>query len=355
MTKNILLIDDEQSVRELVKIYLQKAGYKVLEAEDGTESFDILDSISKDIGIVICDINMPKVSGIQVLEYITQKHKTIPVVMLTAITDTDMVVKAMQKGAFDFIPKPFDRGKLIFSIEKAFERKKLLEENLRLEIENEEYKKKLEEKVTEKTKELYQKNLELEHLHSELKIAYRSSIKVLAESIEAKDAYTRGHCTRVRDYSIKIAQKLNFDKEQLEILEYGALLHDVGKIGINENILNKPGSLTPEEFEQVKQHTIIGVNILKEVDFFKPILPIIRSHHEFHNGEGYPDKIKGEEIPLMARIVHIADAFDAMSTDRPYHKGMDIKEAINELKKFKGSQFDPKLVDIFIDCLDKDE
>ncbi len=174
------------------------------------------------------------------------------------------------------------------------------------------------------------------------------TVKILAETIEAKDPYTRGHCNRVRILSLSLAHHCGMGKEEIEILEYGALLHDIGKIGIKENLLKKTDLLTDEEMQNFQLHTVIGENILKNVPFFIPCLRIIRNHHEWYNGNGYPDNFRGEEIDLSARIVSISDAFDAMTSTRPYHKALPIEYALSELIRGKRVQFDPDLVDIFI-------
>lgn len=175
------------------------------------------------------------------------------------------------------------------------------------------------------------------------------TVIILSQTIEAKDPYTRGHCLRVMNFSKAIGKILKFDKERLKFLKLGAVLHDIGKIGIAGAILNKHSNLTIKEFTEIKKHPEIGANILKTVDFFNPIIPIIRHHHEFFNGKGYPDGLKGEGIPLEARILGVVDAYDAMTSDRPYRKAFNTDKALRILKKISGTQLDPKIVDIFIE------
>ena len=174
------------------------------------------------------------------------------------------------------------------------------------------------------------------------------TVRLLAETIEAKDPYTRGHCNRVRLLSSSLALYSGMDKDKIEILEYGALLHDIGKIGIKENLLNKSNELSNKEMEDFQLHTVIGEDILKRVEFFRPCLKIIRNHHEWYNGSGYPDNTRGEQIDQSARIVSISDAFDAMTSNRPYRKALPLDYALSELYKGRGTQFDPWLVEIFI-------
>ena len=185
--------------------------------------------------------------------------------------------------------------------------------------------------------------------YPKLQVTNLDTVKILAETIEAKDPYTIGHCNRVRILSLSLAQQCGMCKEQINILEYGALLHDIGKIGIKENLLNKTDLLTNREIQNFQLHTVIGENILKNVEFFIPCLKIIRNHHEWYNGDGYPDSFRGEEIDQSARIVSISDAFDAMTSTRPYRKALPIEYALSELIRGRGIQFDPGLVDIFIE------
>ncbi|MBN1898275.1 MAG: HD-GYP domain-containing protein [Spirochaetes bacterium] len=197
-------------------------------------------------------------------------------------------------------------------------------------------------------KELEQKEKLLKEKFQILHKANIDSVIVLSQTIEAKDPYTRGHCLRVREFAKALGQEFGFDKERLLLLELGALLHDIGKIGIPGAILNKNGKLTKEEFDEIKKHPDIGANILKQVEFFKPIIPMIRHHHEFYNGKGYPAGLDDNKIPLEARIMAVGDAFDAMTSDRPYRKAFSISKALSIVKEVSGSQLDPEIVKIFI-------
>ncbi|MFP4522266.1 MAG: HD-GYP domain-containing protein, partial [Fibrobacterota bacterium] len=173
-------------------------------------------------------------------------------------------------------------------------------------------------------------------------------------AVEVKDLYTRGHSENVMAYSVKIANALGLDEQLLETIKYGGLLHDIGKIGIGENILNKPGRLTEEEFEVIKFHPALGANIIQDVPYFRDIVPLVMHHHEFFDGRGYPDGLSGTEIPYGARILSVADAFEAMTSDRPYRKSLDINLAKNILIENKGTQFDPDIVDVFVKIIDLD-
>ncbi len=342
MDYRVLLIDDDPIIRKVVGLTLEKAGFVLQTASDGTEGIDILERGDFSPDCVILDIRMPKISGIEVLSRIRKKFPLIPVIMLTALTDIEIAIDTMRRGAFDYILKPVRKVQLIETVKKAIRYREIQLENERLVKENLEYQRSLERKVEERTRELLM-------AYKKLKEANLETVKVLAETIEAKDPYTRGHCNRVRILSSEMASVIGLSKDRIESIEYGALLHDIGKIGIPENLLHKNGPLTPEEAEKFHQHTIIGDNIIKDVDFFKSCRKIIRGHHEWYNGKGYPDGLSGNQIDISARIVAIADSFDAMTSTRPYRTARSLDFALEELVKGKGSQFDPDLIDIFID------
>jgi putative two-component system response regulator len=243
-------------------------------------------------------------------------------------------VEAMRLGAYDFIIKPADLDLVTLSVKKALEKK-------RLEEEVEAYHNHLERLVEERTGKLQQ-------AYRILKKAHLDSVKILAEAIDAKDPYTRGHSDRVKRMSLKIAYQLGFAEDRLESLEYGALLHDIGKIGIRDEVLQKPGVLSPEEYQHIQEHPLIGVKIVEGIDFFKDMIPVIRHHHEHFDGSGYPDGLAGEAIPLEARIIFVPDAFDAMSTLRPHRGAMPLEDVLMELDKAKSKQFDPQVLEIFL-------
>ncbi|MFP4498306.1 MAG: HD domain-containing phosphohydrolase [Vulcanimicrobiota bacterium] len=197
--------------------------------------------------------------------------------------------------------------------------------------------------------------IENARLHQNLRRLFVSSIRALANAIEARDVYTRGHSERVTSYSVKIAERMNLTREEIENIRYAALLHDIGKINIQEHILNKPGKLDKEEFDFMKQHPVFGARILEPVEEFKKILPYVYHHHEKYDRSGYPGNLGGEEIPLPARILAVADSFDAMTSDRPYRKAMTLERALTELKDNMGTQFDPKVVSVFLDLINSEE
>jgi len=342
MSKNILLIDDDPIIRKVIGLTLENAGFALEKAENGIIALEILEKKSFTPDVVLLDIRMPKISGVEVLTEIRKQYPLIPVIMLTALTDLEIAVDTMKKGAFDYLVKPVRKVQLVETINKALRYREILIENDRLTKENLEYQHNLEKKVKERTEELML-------AYKKLKETNLETVKVLAETIEAKDPYTRGHCNRVRMLSYAIAKNIGLPSSEIEYIEYGALLHDIGKIGVPENLLHKNGPLTPEEAERFHNHTIIGENIIKTVEFFEPCRKIVRNHHEWFNGNGYPDGLAGEDIHISARIVAIADSFDAMTSTRPYRTAMSVEYALNELKNGSGTQFDPDLVKIFID------
>jgi putative two-component system response regulator len=245
-----------------------------------------------------------------------------------------VAVAAMHLGENDFLIKPIDLDLLILSVRNALKKKRLREEV-------ETYRNQLEKLVEQRTAEVQQALLVV-------KKGQLDSVKLLAEMIDAKDPYTRGHSDRVRKLSMRIAMKLGFDGKRLESFVFGTLLHDIGKVGIKDEVLQKQGPLSSEEYQCIKRHPLIGVKIVEGIDFFKDQIPMIRNHHEHYDGSGYPDWLIGEVIPLEARIIAIPDAFDAMTSLRPHRRATPVKDVIAEMERGKGKQFDPNILDIFL-------
>jgi putative nucleotidyltransferase with HDIG domain len=284
--------------------------------------------------LIISDIRMPEMDGLKLLQNVKAVRPTMMFIIMTGYPEIELAVEAIHLGVNDFLIKPFDLELAVFSVKRALEQKKMEEEL-------ESYHRSLKKLVEERTEKLQQAYLTL-------KKAYLDSVKVLAEAIDAKDTYTRGHSDRVRRMSLQIAVSLGFTEERREVLEYGALLHDIGKIGIEDEILRKPGPLSPEEFQTIQQHPLVGVKIVEGIEFFKDKIPMIRSHHEHFDGKGYPDGLVGEAIPLEARIIAVPDAFDAMASLRPHRRAMSLEDILLEMEKYKGKQFDPNILKIFL-------
>ncbi len=332
MEDQILIVDDEKIICSVIAQRLKREGYSCVTAENGKEGFEYF--CRGNFSLVISDIRMPEKDGLELLRLVKAVRPNMKFIIMTAFAEIDVAVEAMHLGANDLLLKPFELELAVFSVKKALEQKKMEEE---LEL----YHKNLKKLVAERT-------AKLEEAYSTLKKAHLDLVKVLGEAIDAKDPYTRGHSDRVRQMSLQIARSLGFSEERLEVLEYGALLHDIGKIGIKDEILRKPGTLSGEEYQTIREHPLIGVKIVEGIEFFKDKIPMIRNHHEQFDGKGYPDGLAGEAIPLEARVIAVPDAFDAMASLRPHQKTRDLEAILSEMEQNKGRQFDPAILDIFL-------
>ncbi|MCK4797038.1 MAG: HD domain-containing protein [Spirochaetes bacterium] len=354
---NILFIEDDKIDQMAIERFAKEVNfpYDYTIAGSVKEAVDILESNNFDAAVI--DYMLGDGTAFDLFNEI----EGTPFIIVTSLGDEEIAVKAMKAGASDYLVKD-TKGNylkpLLIIIENAIRFKRAEEEikmyhNNLINLVNEstkELKKEMNERRLAEQKYRDLKEKLLKERYDILKKANIDSVIVLSQTIEAKDPYTRGHCLRVRDFAKAIGEKYKFDKDKLLFLEFGALLHDIGKIGIPGVILNKKDKLTEEEFSIIKKHPDIGANIIKNVKFYGPIVPMIRYHHVFYNGNGYPkvNGLKKENIPLEARILSVGDAFDAMTTDRPYRKAFSIEKAISILKELSGSQFDPDIVDIFI-------
>jgi putative nucleotidyltransferase with HDIG domain len=278
------------------------------------------------IGIVILDIKMPGKSGIELLPEIKARYSDTEVVMATATTDINVALQCMKQGAYDYITKPFNLDEVVLSLERALERR-------RLELDNKEYQQHLEDKVIEQAKKI--------------RASFFSGIMALSHALEAKDKYTSGHSQRVSDISITIAKELGLPHETVNKLRVAGLVHDIGKIGVKESILNKPSRLTDNEYRHIQKHPDIGEHILAPIVDDEEILESVRNHHGRYDGNGYPGHLKGDQIPLGARIMAVADAYEAMTSARPYREAMSANTACIEIERCKGTQFDPTVVGAF--------
>ncbi|MDP3015684.1 MAG: response regulator, partial [Deltaproteobacteria bacterium] len=301
MEDRILIVDDEEVICNVLDRRLTREGYFCTTAHNGKEALNHF--YKNSFSLIISDMKMPEMTGIELLQKVKAIDPKMKMIMVTAYPDIDLAVDAMRLGAYDFIIKPADLDLIVMSVKKALESK-------RLEEEIEAYHNRMEELVEERTAKLQQ-------AYRTLKKSHLDSVKVLAEAIDAKDPYTRGHSDRVKRMSLAIAKKMGFSEERLENLEYGALLHDIGKIGIKDEVLQKQAPLSSEEYRYIQEHPLIGVKIVEGVEFFKDKIPMIRYHHEHYDGNGYPNGLAGEAIPLEARIISLPDAFDAMTSARP--------------------------------------
>lgn len=323
--ESILIVDDVESVRELLCQKLSGSGYRCFKAGNAEQALEILRSNT--LALVILDIRMPGKSGISLLPEIKACYPNTAVVMATATTDCAIVVQCMKQGAYDYMTKPFDLDKLILNVDRALEKR-------RLELENMEYRQHLEEKVAEQAKKI--------------RASFLSAIMALAYALEAKDKYTAGHSQRVAKISEVVAEEMGLPRELIERIRLAGLLHDIGKIGVRESILNKSSRLSDCEFQHISLHPGIGEHILAPIANDQEILKLVRNHHEHYDGNGYPDKISGTQIPLGARILAVADAFEAMTSERPYRRAMSLEAALEEIERSKGIMFDPSVASTFL-------
>ncbi|NQT57805.1 MAG: response regulator [Bacteroidetes bacterium] len=334
MAYHIAATDDDAAIRKILQIILKKEGFVVSICDSGNSLLDLLSIKSDEIDCIVLDIKMPGISGLELLGILKSKYPYIPVIMLTAFTDLDTGMKAIRKGAEDYLSKPVRRSELISRVNDVIKKSKAKSaENEKLQ--NSSHQQKFLEE-------------QLGKAHHTIMRTTMATIKAFSETIEQKDPYTKGHCNRVCELALLIGKKISLSESDLTILEGGCLLHDIGKIGIPENILNKPGKLTYSEYSLIKSHPETGEKILKHIDMFTPYTPIVRNHHERFDGTGYPDGLSGDRIPLLVRIVTLADAFDAMTSDRSYRKSLSLDNALLEIVQNKNKQFDPELVEVFI-------
>jgi putative two-component system response regulator len=321
-----LVVEDSESLRTAVVRGLTLLGCACRQAASGKAALEALER-DPDVDVVISDIRMPELDGVQLLAAVRERYPDTAVVMLTGVADVDTAVECLQAGAYDYIVKPFQLAQLHMRIRHALEKR-------RLTLENRRYQAHLAELVQ-------QQGTRIDELFLE-------GIQSIVHALEAKDRYTQGHSARVAQYAVATARQLGLQAELIELIELGAELHDVGKIGVDDAILHRAGPLTPEEYEHVQQHTVIGARILQPLlKNAGPALDIVRSHHERIDGAGLPDGLRGAAIPFHARLVAVVDAFDAMTTARSYRAGMTPAAAMAELRANAGRQFDAGMVDAF--------
>lgn len=319
-----LVVDDEPRLRQVLLHLMRADGFRCFEASNGAEAIEILEK--QPITLVMSDMRMPRVDGIELLRNIKERWPDTAVVMITAVADVEVAVHCLANGAIDYLTKPFHLEEVRARVQQALEKRRLV-------LENRAHQAHLEARVAEQARQL--------------EALFLAGIRSLAEALEVKDPYTRGHSVRVSHYSSVIARAMGLDAETVRQIELGGNLHDIGKIGVRESVLNKPGRLTDEEYRHIMTHPLVGWRILAPLMSDAPIaLNVVRSHHERIDGRGVPDGFAGTAIPLEARIVAVADAFDAMMSGRPYRgHEMTLDDAIRELKANAGTQFDPDVVD----------
>ncbi|MEI6181636.1 MAG: HD domain-containing phosphohydrolase [Chloroflexales bacterium] len=313
MSAKILVVDDDPAILDLLVRILQRDNYIAITATNGLEALEAVAREAPDL--ILLDVTMPMLDGFAVCQRLKDNEATalIPVTMLTGLDDREHRQRGLEVGADDFLTKPFEQSLLRARIRSQLRIKRLTDQ-------------------LERT----------EHV-----------IFMLALAVEAKDAYTEGHLRRLSSYSEQLALAAGIPQEQHKAIRFGGLLHDIGKVSIDDAILGKPGALTPEEYEQIKLHPEYGARIVHPMRFATEVEPIIRHHHERWDGKGYPCGLRGEAIPIGARIVAVVDAYDAMMTDRPYRRALGLEETLRRMREGRGREWDPTLLDLFIEMVEQ--
>ena len=342
----ILVVDDDPATLILLAAILEGAGYGCVTASDAEEARDLLEA--QTISLVLIDVLMPGGSGIELLEWVTREHRDIATLMVSAVNDADLAQRALHIGAYGYVIKPFEANEILINVTNAVRRREL-------EIDNRNHRGHLEQMVTERTSRLWNVITDLEHTQNELRLSREETINRLAMAAEFRDDDTGRHTERMSRYCELIARLAGWDEQQCELLRTASVMHDVGKIGIPDGILLKPGALTTEEVEIMRTHCEIGHRILSGStwDLVNLAATIALTHHERLDGTGYPQGMGGSDIPLEGRIAAIADVFDALISDRVYRKAFSIGEAVDMMTAERGTHFDPQLLDPFIGAMDQ--
>lgn len=332
MKENILIVDDEEMIRDLLTSALQQDKYVCHQAANVDEAFLLLER--QQIDLVISDIMMPGRSGVELLRDLKKADPDIAVLMITGLSDMNTAMECVHLGADDYITKPFGINRVMLTVKNLIERRCLA-------IEKKNYQASLEFKVLEQTEQIRAAMNELSH-------AYDSTLTALVRALDAREKEVGSHSERVMNYTVFLAKKMGITGRELEEMAKGALLHDIGKIGISDNILLKPGQLDDNEWIEMRRHPQVGFAILSEIEFLKTPTEIILGHHERFDGTGYPKRIKGDQIPIGARIFALVDTLDAMTSDRPYRRALPFEAVSQEIIKNSGTQFDPEIARMFL-------
>jgi putative nucleotidyltransferase with HDIG domain len=317
---------------------LTTAGYACKQAGSGMEALAILTS-GEEFELMLSDLMMADLDGIGLLERTKEKYPDMPVVMVTAVHDISVALAAIRNGAYDYLLKPFEREQLLNMVSRALE-------NRRLKVENRTYQTNLESLVANRTEQLQSTVRELER-------SYDITLQALGDALDLKDRETEGHSRRVTAFTMAIARAMGLPGEAVATIARGAFLHDIGKMAIPDKILQKPGKLDADETAIMKEHCFKGYQIVKKIPFLTAACEIVYSHQERFDGTGYPRGLKGEEIPLGARIFSVADTLDAITSDRPYRAARSLAVARKEIQDWSGKQFDPEVVEVFLSMPDE--
>jgi response regulator RpfG family c-di-GMP phosphodiesterase len=323
-----LVVDDEPRLRQVLVRLMESDGFACRQAANGADALAQLQA--EPATLVLTDLRMPQMDGVELLRQIRARFPDTGVVLITAVAEVEVAVSCLAIGAMDYLTKPFHLEEVRARVSQALEKRRLI-------LENREHQTMLEQRVAEQARRLER--------------MFLGSIQMLADALEVKDRYTRGHSVRVSRYAAAIARRLALSDADVRQIELGGQVHDIGKIGVREAVLNKPGALTAEEYEHIMTHPLVGWRILSPLLHDAPvILNVVRSHHERYDGRGIPDGLAGESIPLEARIAAVADSFDAMTSGRPYRRDgrMTLAAAVAEVERCSGTQFDPAVVRAFV-------
>ena len=323
--KTVLVVDDEASVREILAEGLSLFGYETQIAATASAAMELVRS--RPIDLVLTDIDMPGETGLDLLRQVREHTRDLDVIMVTGIVDADTAVAAIREGASDYVTKPFNLEEVQIVVQRTIENRRLVRENRA-------YQEHLEVLVAQRTRQLQD--------------TYENTLQALVTALDFRDNETQGHSYRVVEYAKLVAHALRVGEADLTWVRWGAILHDVGKIGIPDAILLKPGKLTDDEWTVMKQHPEMGYRMLSHIEFLKPALDVVLCHQERWDGTGYPRGLAGEQIPLGARIFAVVDTFDAMTSDRPYRAALTIDRACEEIRAFGGRQFDPVVSAAFL-------
>ena len=324
----IIAVDDEAGIIDSLSVFLRKTNYEYVGVTDPVEA---IERVKKEhFDLMLLDFMMTPLHGDEVVEEIRKFNKELYILLLTGHKDLAPPLETIKRLDIQGYCEKSDKfDQLLLLIESGIKSIKQMQEIKRI-------------------------NAELEETNEKLEQAYLDSVETLRDTGEAKDPYTRGHSDRVSEFSVLIGKKLGLPEEQLKILRIGGLFHDIGKIGIPDNILQKESKLTDDEYSEIKNHPSIGVHILGSAEIFKDIIPIVKHHHERYDGRGYPSGLKGEEIPYIARIAAVADTFDAMTSKRSYRDALDLQVVKDEIKRCEGTQFDPEIAEVFLEILNNE-
>jgi len=328
----VLVVDDEEPIRNALRKYLKQQQFEVFAASSADEALQQL-RLHK-ISLMLSDIRMPGTSGVDLVPQALEIEPDLAILMLTAVNDATSAALCMQRGAMDYLTKPIELADLGRAVQRALKRREM-------HLENRHHLNQWKEEVTTRTAELQRERHRMERVST-------ATLEVLVNALEAKDPYLRGHSARVADLSANIATEMGLSEEVIDHVRMAGRLHDLGKIGTRDAVVNKEGPLTPEEFEHVKQHVIIGAQILSPLSHLGHIVAMVKSHHERFDGSGYPDGLRGEEVPLGGRVIAAAEVYDALTTARPYQKKMTPEQAVERMADLSGTVLDPKVYDALV-------